>query len=197
MAPLVAAYAGSAPTTARAPSDERKTTQLPLDRIGSSCCTRKKGARTLTANSLSKSSTVVSSIVTAFETPALATRISRRSPTMLRAVSQACAIRRPPYIGGDGVSAAAGFVDLGDDTVGFSRATAVMDENLRTGRSKREGAGATDAARGAGDEGGFSGEVGHDRLLCCLLDLDTHGAQGSAVDRNVDTSRTNSSGYWW
>jgi hypothetical protein len=29
------------------------------------------------------------------------------------------------------VSAAAGFVDLGDNTVGFSRATAVMHENLR------------------------------------------------------------------
>ena len=44
MAPLVAAYAGIAPTTPRAASDERRTTQLSFDRIGSNCCTRKKGA---------------------------------------------------------------------------------------------------------------------------------------------------------
>jgi len=36
---------------------------LPLPSAGSSCWTRKKGARTLTANRLSKSSTVVSSMV--------------------------------------------------------------------------------------------------------------------------------------
>ena len=72
-----------------------------------------------------------------------------------------------------------------------------MDENLRTGSSEGEGAGAADAAGSAGDECGFSGEVGHDRLLCCLMGLDTHGAQGSAADRNVETSRTNNSGYWW
>jgi hypothetical protein len=45
----------------------------------------KEGARTLTANSLSKSSMVVSSMVADFETPALATRMSSRSPTMSRA----------------------------------------------------------------------------------------------------------------
>ena len=100
-------------------------------------------------------------------------------------------------IGRDCVTAAASFAYLGDDTVGFSRATAVMHQNLRTGRSECKGAGAADAAGGAGDECGFSGEVGHDRLLCCLMGLDTHGAQGSAADRNVETSRTNSSGYWW
>src|SRR5271155_174260 len=85
-APLVAAYAGIVPTTARAPSDETSTILLPIDMIGSSCCTRKKGARTLTANSLSKSSTVVSSMVAAFEMPALATRMSMRSPMMPRAI---------------------------------------------------------------------------------------------------------------
>ena len=68
-------------------------------------------------------------------------------------------------IGGDCVSAAAGLVDLGDDTVGFSRATAVMHENLRTGSGQRECGGAADAARGSCDQGGFSGEVGHDRFL--------------------------------
>src|SRR4030081_841684 len=44
MAPLVAAYAGAVPTTARAASDETKTMLLPFDRIGRSCCTRKNGA---------------------------------------------------------------------------------------------------------------------------------------------------------
>src|SRR5438309_2900952 len=41
-------------------------------------------ARTLTAKSLSKSSTVVSSMVADFEMPALATRMSSRSPTTAR-----------------------------------------------------------------------------------------------------------------
>jgi len=100
-------------------------------------------------------------------------------------------------IGRDYVTAAASFAYLGDDTVGFSRATAVMDENLRTGGGECQGAGAADAAGSAGDECGFSGEGGHDRLLCCLMGLDIRGAQGSAADRNVETSRTNSSGYWW
>ena len=84
-----------------------------------------------------------------------------------------------------------------DDTVGFIGATAVMHQDLRTGGGECQRAGAADAAGGAGNECGFSGEVGHDRLLCCLMGLDTHGAQGSAADRNVETSRTNSSGYWW
>jgi hypothetical protein len=42
---------------------------LPFDMIGRRRCTRKNGAPTLTANSLSKSSTVVSSMVAAFENP--------------------------------------------------------------------------------------------------------------------------------
>jgi hypothetical protein len=72
-------------------------------------------------------------------------------------------------IGRDCVGATAGFAYLGDDTVGFSRATAVMDENLRTGRSEREGAGAPDAARGAGHKSGFAGEIRHERLLRYLM----------------------------
>src|SRR4029077_736868 len=71
-------------------------------------------------------------------------------------------------IGRDYVTAAASFAYLGDDTVGFSRATAVMDENLRTGGGECHSAGEADAAGGAGDECGFSGEIGHDRLPCCL-----------------------------
>ena len=39
-------------------------------------------------------------------------------------------------IGRDCITATASFAYLGDDAVGFSRATAVMDENLRTGRSE-------------------------------------------------------------
>jgi hypothetical protein len=69
MAPLVAAYAGLVPTMACAASDKRKTMN---------------GAPDVDASGLSKSSTAVSSMVAAFETPALATRMSRRSPTMLR-----------------------------------------------------------------------------------------------------------------
>src|ERR1700732_3384969 len=79
IAPFVAAYAASVPTAALAARDETKTMLLPLPRIGSSCWTRKKGARTFTAKSLSKSSTVVSSMVADFEIPALATRTSSRS----------------------------------------------------------------------------------------------------------------------
>src|SRR4029077_1336221 len=92
-------------------------------------------------------------------------------------------------IGRDCVTAAASFAYLGDYTVGFSRATSVMDENLRTGGGECQGAGAADAAGSAGDECGFSGEVGHDHLLCCLMGLDTHDAQGSAAERNIETSR--------
>ena len=49
-------------------------------------------------------------------------------------------------IGRDYVTAAASFAYLDDDTVGFSPATAVMHQSLRTGRSEGEGAGAADAA---------------------------------------------------
>src|SRR6266478_5905583 len=73
------------PTAACAPREETRITLLPSPSTGSNCCTRKYGARTLTAKSLSKSSTVISSMVAALETPALATRMSRRSPMMLRA----------------------------------------------------------------------------------------------------------------
>jgi hypothetical protein len=57
---------------------------LPLRRIGSNCWTRKNGTRTLTAKRWSKSSIVVTSIVADFETPAMGTRISSRSPTRPR-----------------------------------------------------------------------------------------------------------------
>jgi hypothetical protein len=50
-------------------------------------------------------------------------------------------------IGRDCVTAAASFAYLGDDTVGFSRATAVMDENLRTGGGECQRAGAADPIR--------------------------------------------------
>jgi hypothetical protein len=59
---------------------------------------------------------------------------------------------------------AAGLADLSDDRFGLLRATPVVNQNLRAGPGERECAGAADAARGAGDEGGFSGEIGHDRM---------------------------------
>jgi len=52
--------------------------------IGSNCCTRKYGARTLTANRVSNSFTDMVSIVVALEMPALDTRISSLPPTRLR-----------------------------------------------------------------------------------------------------------------
>ena len=61
-----------------------RITLLPSPRMGRSCCTRKNGARTFTANSRSKSSIVVSAMAADLEMPAFATRISRRPPTMSR-----------------------------------------------------------------------------------------------------------------
>jgi hypothetical protein len=55
-----------------------------------------------------------------------------------------------------GVRSAAGFAYLGDNTLGFFRAAAVMHENLGAGGGERECAGAAHAARGAGDESGLS-----------------------------------------
>jgi hypothetical protein len=75
---------GNVPTAACAASKETRIMLLPLRRIGSNCWTTKNGARTLTAKRWSKSSIVVSSIVADFETPALGTRISSRSPTRPR-----------------------------------------------------------------------------------------------------------------
>ena len=68
-------------------------------------------------------------------------------------------------IGRDCVTTAASFAYLGDDTIGFIRATAVMDENLCTGRSEGEGAGAADAAEDAGDECGFPERLG---MIVCF-----------------------------
>jgi hypothetical protein len=51
---------------------------------------------------------------------------------------------------------AASFAYLADDTVGFIGATAVMQQDLRTGGGECQRAGAADAAGGAGDESLFS-----------------------------------------
>ena len=130
---------------------------LPSCRIGRSCWTRKNGARTLTANSLSKSSTVVSSIVAAFETPALATRISKTvADDGADLLGELVRPVRRGEIGGDGVGAAAGLADFSDDGFRLLRAASVMDEHLGAGLGERQCAGAPDAARGAGDESRFS-----------------------------------------
>jgi len=134
---------------------------LPLLSTGSNCCTRKYGARTLTANSLSKSSSVVSSMLAALEMPALATRMSRRSPTMARTcLARACG---PSACAGrtDLFGLAAGLADHGNDGVRLLLAAAVMHQHPGAGCDERQRARAADAARGAGDQGRFSGKTGH------------------------------------
>src|SRR5712672_2021253 len=67
-----------------------------------------------------------------------------------------------------GIRAATGFAYLCDNTVGFFRAAAVMHENLGAGGGKRDCAGASYAARTAGNESGFAGQSSHDhRPGCC------------------------------
>jgi hypothetical protein len=51
---------------------------------------------------------------------------------------------------GYGIRSASGFAYLGDNTVGFSRAAAVVHENLGAGRGERKCTGAAHAARSAG-----------------------------------------------
>ena len=186
------------PTTARAPSDERKTTLLPFDQNRQQLLHQKEGRTYIDGEQLIEilnggifdGGGFRHARVSDKDIEPIADDIAGQFRKLVRPVS-----RR--QIGPDRVTATASFAYLTDDAVGFTGAAAVMHQNLRTGRSECKGAGAADAAGGAGDECGFSGEVGHDRLLCCLMGLDTHGAQGSAADRNVETSRTNSSGYWW
>src|SRR6266571_3202947 len=61
-----------------------------------------------------------------------------------------------------GLRSAAGFAYLCDNTAGFIRAAAVVNEHLsaRPGEGKR--AGTAHAARGASDKGGLARESGHD-----------------------------------
>jgi hypothetical protein len=59
-------------------------------------------------------------------------------------------------IGRDCVAAAASFAYLADDTVGFIGASTVMHQDLRVSGGECQRGGAADAARGAGDECGFS-----------------------------------------
>src|SRR5271168_693000 len=130
---------------------------LSLHMIGSNCWTRKNGARTLTAKSLSKSSTVVSSMVADFEIPAFATRMSNRSPTTARTcLASLWAPVRRRKIGGNGVRTSAGLADLGDDGFRLFHAAAVVDENLRAHSGESQRASPAHSARGAGHEGGLS-----------------------------------------
>ena len=71
-----------------------------------------------------------------------------------------CAVRCGE-IRSNGVGAATGFLDLGDNGLGFLRAVAVVDQDLRTHPGESQGAGTADAARGAGDESGLSRKLGH------------------------------------
>ena len=64
-------------------------------------------------------------------------------------------------IGGDGIGAPAGGADLIDHGFRLVGVAAVMDDDPRAGGGERQSGGAAYAARGAGDESGFVGEVGH------------------------------------
>ena len=91
-----------------------------------------------------------------------------------------------------GIRSAAGFGYLCDNIVGFLRAAAVMHENLGAGGGKRECAGASYAARTAGNERGFAGQSGHDgrpSLLPQRLSdrVDPHPPRRSSADRNIET----------
>jgi hypothetical protein len=73
-------------------------------------------------------------------------------------------------IGSDSIGAAAGLADFGDDGLRLLRSLAVMHEHLRAQFCQRQRAGTADAARGAGDEGGFSIEASHDYSPCSAYD---------------------------
>ena len=69
-------------------------------------------------------------------------------------------------VGRYGIRSAAGGDYLCDNIFGFLRSPAVMHENL--GGSERECAGASYAARSAGNESGFADQSSHDhRPGCC------------------------------
>jgi hypothetical protein len=90
-----------------------------------------------------------------------------------------------------GIRSAAGFGDLRDNIVGFLRAAAVMHENLGAGGGKRDCAGASYAARTAGNESGFAGQSSHDHRpgCCCRLGdrFGIHSPRCSCSDRNIET----------
>jgi hypothetical protein len=97
-------------------------------RLGKSLLDEKYGARTLTANKLSKSWVVISSMRASFETPALVTSTTSRSSTMRRTSNASfygpSAVAK---IGCDGVCAAA--VAL-DHRAGVARDAAIVDQHL-------------------------------------------------------------------
>src|SRR5882672_777262 len=125
----------------------------PLPRIGSNCWTRKNGARTLTAKSLSKSATVVSSIVAGFRDSGIGNEdIQAVADHGTNLFGQLVRTVRRGQIGGNGVGAAAGLANFGDDGFGLFHAAAVMDQHLRAGLGEGQRAGAANAARGAGED---------------------------------------------
>jgi hypothetical protein len=103
-------------------------------------------------------------MLAALEMPALATRMSSRSPTIARGLpGQNVRTVRLLQVGADLLGAAAGLADFGDDGVGLLLAVAVVDQHLRAGLCQSQGASTADAARGAGDQGGFPRKTAHDR----------------------------------
>jgi hypothetical protein len=105
----------------------------------------------------------VSSIVAAFDTPALAIKdIEAVADDLARPLREPVRPVGRREVDADRVGAAAALANLRDDPLGLFGAAAEMDENLGACLSEVERARASDASRGAGDESRFSRERGHD-----------------------------------
>ena len=130
---------------------------LPFARIGRSCCTRKKGARTLTAKSLSKVLDRGFLDGRCFRDPGIRDEdVEAFAYDGADLLGELVRTVRRGEISGDRIGAAASLADLSNDGFGLLRAATVMDKNLGAVLRERQCAGPPDAARGAGDESGFS-----------------------------------------
>ncbi len=150
----------------RAAREETNTTLEFSVSKGSSCCTRKKGARTLVANRLSKSSMVCSSMGAALPMPALATRMSSFSPAipltcLARVAGPSGAARSADTISASPPGVTAGGVDLFAQAFRFGRAATVVDDDTRAPIGQSDCGGAADSARCAGDKGKFCVKITH------------------------------------
>ena len=101
-----------------------------------------KVVRALPANSASKSSSVIFSIVAALEMPVLATRTSRQPPTIFSILEANLGVRQ---VGRYGFGPPACCFDLVDDRPRFDGVAAMMDENLRASLDERRSGGVPEA----------------------------------------------------
>src|SRR4029077_2346662 len=97
----------------------------------------------------------------------------------------------------DFLDAAASLADFGDDAFGLLLAVAVVDKYLSADLGQSQGTGTADATRGAGNECGFSRKIAHVVSLDCGGGFGSGMRWGSYSDKNIDTCRTNRSGYWY